>query len=43
MHVSKLGHNFSKYIQQLSPIMQTAQFKCGIFDFLDKPEALKES
>jgi hypothetical protein len=35
MHVLRLGPNFSKYILPLSPVMQTAQPRCGISSFLD--------
>jgi len=35
MHVSRLDPNFSKYILPLSPVMQTAQPRCGISSFLD--------
>ncbi len=35
MHVLQLGPNFFIKILQLSPVMQTAQSRCGISSFLD--------
>jgi hypothetical protein len=35
MHVLRLGPNFSINILQLSPVIETAQSRCGISSFLD--------